>query len=250
MDSVRKTFGGLTAVNNLSLEVPAGKITALIGPNGSGKTTAINLLTGVYTPNLGSIRFRGREIARLRPNRIASLGIGRTFQNIRLFDELTCLQNVLVGRHRFFRANLLDVILGTPRLKRQEGENTGRAMALLEAVGLAGMADRMPAGLPYGKRRSLEIARALAGEPELLCLDEPAAGMNFDEMEELQGLIHRVASGGTSILLVEHSMDLVGSVAENVIVLAHGEKLAEGSFEEVSRNPAVIEAYLGKGLAS
>jgi len=241
-----KNFGGLIAVNNLSIEIEEGSITGLIGPNGSGKTTFINLISGVFTVTSGQIFFKGEDITGLEKHEIARLGIGRTFQTIRLFDRLTVLENVLVGRHNSYSSGLLDALLKTSKLRREEEREQQKAMELLDLVGLKKYADQLPTNLPYGYRRSLEIARALSLEPTLLLLDEPAAGMNRDEFIRLQDIIREINEHKITILLVEHTMELVEAVVDQVIVLDYGKKLASGTFTEIENNPEVIAAYLGE----
>lgn len=244
-ENLTKRFGGLIANNDLTLTIPKGQVTGLIGPNGSGKTTFINLITGVYSLTSGIVRFEGKDISGRPSHEIAALGIARTYQQIRVFNQLTTLENVMAARHIQFSANLLDVIWGSKRLAREEKAQYDKAMELLEIVGLADKADEMPKNLPYGFRRNLEIARALALEPKLLLLDEPAAGMNRDEFMAVTDLILKLRDGGLSILLVEHTMEFVETVVDKVIVLNFGQKLAEGTFKAIENDPRVIEAYLG-----
>jgi branched-chain amino acid transport system ATP-binding protein len=244
-ENLTKRFGGLTANNDLTLEIPGGRTTGLIGPNGSGKTTFINLVTGVYSLTSGTIRLEGKIISGRNSHEIAAMGVARTYQQIRLFNQLTVLENVMTARHVRFRTNLLDVFFGTKKLTGEEKAQREKAMEMLEIVGLADKAEEMPKNLPYGFRRNLEIARALALEPKLLLLDEPAAGMNRDEFMAVTDLIMRLRERGLSILLVEHTMEFVETVVDKVIVLNFGQKLAEGTFKEIENNPLVIEAYLG-----
>jgi branched-chain amino acid transport system ATP-binding protein len=246
-------FGGLRAINGLDLIVREGEITTLIGPNGAGKTTFFNCLTGIYHPTQGeiSIRRRGGQRERidgLKPNAVTTRGLARTFQNIRLFKDMTVLENVMVGRHCRTRAGILGAILRTPGQRREEREIADRSRALLERVGLGSQADEVARNLPYGMQRRLEIARALATDPFLLLLDEPAAGMNTQETKGLEALLRRLLSdGGLSIFLIEHDMRLVMSVSQWIAVMNYGEKIAEGTPEEVRRDPAVVAAYLGEG---
>jgi branched-chain amino acid transport system ATP-binding protein len=246
VSGLTKRFGGLAAVNDVSFSVPEGGIVGLIGPNGAGKTTIFNLVTGVYSLTAGDVRFRGKSIAGLPPYKIADMGITRTFQNIRLFKNLTVFENVLTACHLSAKYSIFDSVLRLPRFRKEEKMLVEKANRLLEIMGLSSRRDLVANNLPYGMQRRLEIVRALALDPELLLLDEPAAGMNPDETEQLMKLISRIRDEFTlSILVIEHHMDLIMGICEHIVVLNFGIKLAEGNADCVANHPKVIEAYLG-----
>jgi branched-chain amino acid transport system permease protein len=240
-----KHFGGLKAVDGVDMQVRRGEIQALIGPNGSGKTTILNMLSGLYIPTAGEITLGGAAISGKKPHVITSLGMARTFQNIRLFGELTVLENVLIGRHCHSQAGLFASILHLPSQKAEEARIRAKALEMLEFVGLKGKEFAQANSLPYGQQRLLELARALASDPQLLLLDEPAAGLNAAETEALVGLLFQICTRGVTILLVEHDMNLVMNVSDHITVLNFGRKIAEGSAEKIEKNQEVIDAYLG-----
>lgn len=245
IQNLTRSFGGLTALLNVDFHVGEEEIVSLIGPNGAGKTTFFNCVTGIYSPSSGSITFREKSIAGLKPSMVAKKGISRTFQNIRLFASMTALENVMTGRHLRTKTGPLGAILRTKKSRAEEKEIEEKSHDLLRFVGLSSKADITAGNLPYGDQRRLEIARALATEPKLLLLDEPAAGMNPHETEGLKSLISKIKSKAISILLIEHHMKVVMSISDRVVVLDHGEKLAEGTPKEIQNNQDVIKAYLG-----
>jgi branched-chain amino acid transport system ATP-binding protein len=242
---VTKVFGGLVAVNDVDFTVPRGGIVSLIGPNGAGKTTFFNCLTGLYKPTTGSVSFEGQDLTGKRPDQITDAGIARTFQNIKLFKTMTALENVQVGMHARLRSRIVGMVVRTPFVRREERESRERARELLQFVGLK-RPDELARNLPYGDQRRLEIARALASNPRLLLLDEPTAGMNAQESEELRALMEKLRTEqDIAVLLIEHDMKVVMNVSDHITVLDHGERIAAGSPKEVREDPRVVEAYLG-----
>ncbi|MBW0103492.1 ABC transporter ATP-binding protein [Pseudonocardia sp. KRD291] len=245
MENVTMRFGGLVALDDVSFDIRRGEILGLIGPNGAGKTTCFNALTGVYRPSSGRVLLEGAPLGRRQRFQITQLGIARTFQNIRLFSEMTALENVVVGTDARHRTSVMGALFRVPRHTREEKQAIERAMALLEFVGIADRAADKARNLPYGYQRRLEIARALATEPKLLCLDEPAAGFNPAEKDNLMGLIRKIRDDGYTVLLIEHDMRLVMGVTDRIVVLEFGKKIAEGLPTEIRDDPAVVAAYLG-----
>jgi branched-chain amino acid transport system ATP-binding protein len=245
VERLSKKFGGVHAIDGLSFEIRPGVVHSIIGPNGAGKTTLLNLLTGVYAPSGGRIALDDRDLTGSPPHAFAAAGIGRTFQNLQIFFNMSALENVMTGRHLRERCGLFSALLHTPRLARGERECRQRALELLRFLGLSAFADSGADAMPYGALKRLEIARALAGEPQILLLDEPAAGLNPTEAREIDGLIKRLAATGTTVVLVEHNMHLVMGVSDHILVLDYGRRLCEGTAEQVRNDPRVVDAYLG-----
>ncbi|ARU40278.1 high-affinity branched-chain amino acid ABC transporter ATP-binding protein LivG [Armatimonadetes bacterium Uphvl-Ar1] len=247
MEDVTIKFGGLTAVNQVNFDIEKGDLFGLIGPNGAGKTTCFNMITGVYTPTSGKVIFEGNDISGTPPNKIAQVGICRTFQNIRLFGALSALENVMVGAYLRHQTSLFSGFMLSPRAIRETAELRKKSMELLSVVNLADEASSRSADMSYGKQRRLEIARAMATDPKLILLDEPAAGMNPQEKDELRAVVHRIRDEfEKTVLLIEHDMKFVMNLCEKIVVLDHGEEIAAGGPDEIRSNPKVIEAYLGE----
>jgi len=246
-ENVTLRFGGLTAVNDLSFDVEQGEVFAIVGPNGAGKSTVFNLISRFYDPHAGSIHFDGHDLLQAKPSKVATFGVARTFQNIELFEHASVLQNLLVGRHRHRRTNLLSDVLFLPSARRQEIENREKVEQIIDFLDLQAYRDKMIAGLPYGVRKVVEVARALASDPKLLLLDEPASGLSVEETADMRWWIDDIRRQmGITVLMVEHDMGLVSGVSDRVLAMADGAKLALGSPGQVQSHPAVVEAYLGK----
>jgi branched-chain amino acid transport system ATP-binding protein len=251
INNMTKVFGGLKAISDVTFSLEKGRIVSIIGPNGAGKTTFFNTLTGIYKPDGGTIVFNGKSLVGLRPDQIAARGIARTFQNIRLFPDMTVVENIMVGMHIHLQQSPLQTLFRVPAFKKEEADAEKKAVRLMQYVGLKRVENELAKNLPYGAQRRLEIARALAADPLLLLLDEPAAGMNPQETEDIIRLFRDIkADMGITILLIEHDMRVVMNISEDICVMDYGEKIAEGTPQEIRANTRVIEAYLGRGAVA
>lgn len=245
VDQLSKSFGGVHAVQKVSFTIPPKAVYSVIGPNGAGKTTLFNLISGIYTPTSGSVRFNGNEVAGASPNRLASMGMSRTFQNLQVCMNMTALENVMIGAHLQFNKSFLAAMVRLPAIRRADAASRAACAALMEFVGVGKYVNAHASAMPYGALKRLEIARALAAKPEILFLDEPAAGLNHTETHEIEALIRKIADAGVTVVLVEHDMKMVMNISDRILVLDYGKKLTEGTAAEVRENPAVIAAYLG-----